>query len=208
MDITYLGAGSVKLAGKSITVISDPYGEDSGLGKIMAKADVVTLSTSEGLGSVQNAMVIDGPGEYEVKGAMIQGVPAQLHIDEDGRRGTAYSLMIDGVNVVVTGNIAGKLDNKQTEQLGNVDVLVVPVGGHGLTLDAEGAAAVVTQLEPSYVIPVHYDDGKTKYSMPQDSVDVFLKEMGVSPEPETKLRVNAKEAPAETQVVVLKRAGD
>lgn len=208
MDITYLGAGSIKISGKNITVIADPYGEDSGLSKITSKADVVTLSTLEGLSAVQNAMVIDGPGEYEVKGAMIQGVPAQLHTDEDGRRGTVYSLVIDGVNVVVTGNIAGKLDNKQLEQLGNVDVLVIPVGGHGLTLEAEEAAAVVTQLEPGYVVPVHFDDGKTKYPVPQSSVEDFLKEMGVSPEPEPKLRVNAKEAPAETQVVLLKRAGE
>jgi len=153
-------------------------------------------------------MVIDGPGEYEVKGAMITGVPARLHIDEDGTRATVYSIRIDGVNVVVTGNIAGKLDNKEVGLLGNVDVLVVPVGGAGLTLDAEGAAAVITQFEPSYVVPVHYDDGKTKYEMPQDKLDLFLKEMGSSPEPESKLKVNAKEAPAETQVVVLKRAGE
>jgi L-ascorbate metabolism protein UlaG (beta-lactamase superfamily) len=109
--------------------------------------------------------------------------------------------------VVVAGNISGKLDADQVENLGQVDVLVVPVGGHGLTLDAEGAAAVVTQLEPSYVVPVHFDDGVTKYPMPQDKPEVFFKEMGVNPEPESKLRINQKEAPAETQVVHLTRAG-
>jgi len=88
-----------------------------------------------------------------------------------------------------------------------VDVLIVPVGGNGLTLDAEGAAAVVAQLEPGYVVPVHYNDGVSKYPMPQDGVDKFLKEMGVNPEPENKLKVNSKEAPAETQVVVLTRVG-
>ncbi len=208
MDITYLGAGSVKLSGKHITVVCDPFDADAGLGKAATKADVVTLSALEGLGEVPGAMVVDGPGEYEVKGAMITGVPAQLHIDEDGRRATVYSIVVDGVNVVVTGNIAGKLENKQVEQLGNVDVLVVPVGGHGLTLEPEEAAAVITQLEPSYVVPVHYDDGKTKYAMPQAKLEDFLKEMGSNPEPLPKLKVNAKEAPAETQVVVLKRAGE
>ncbi len=153
-------------------------------------------------------MVIDGPGEYEVKGAMIRGVPARLHTDESGTRATVYSLQIDGVNVVVTGNIAGKLENKEVGSLGNVDVLVVPVGGHGLTLEPEEAAALVSQLEPGYVVPVHYGDGKTSYVMPQASVDEFLKEMGSNPEPEVKLKVNAKEAPPETQVVVLKRAGE
>ncbi|HSX00753.1 MAG TPA: MBL fold metallo-hydrolase [Candidatus Saccharimonas sp.] len=208
MDITYLGAGSVKLSGKNITVVCDPYTEEAGLGKLNVKADVVTLSTMEGLASSAAAMVIDGPGEYEVKGAMITGVPAQLHIDEDGTRATVYGIMIDGINVVVTGNIAGKLGNEQTEALGNVDVLVVPVGGTGLTLDAAGAAAVVTQLEPSYVVPVHYGDGKTKYAMPQDGVELFLKEMGASPEPEPKLKLSGREETGETQVVVLKRSGE
>ena len=195
MDISYLGAGAVKLSGRSLNVICDPYDESTGLGKFAGKADVVTISAVDGFGSVAGAMTLDGPGEYEVKGAMITGIPARLHVDEDGTRATVYSIIIDGVDVVVVGNIAGKLDDKQIESLGNVDVLVVPVGGKGLTLDAEGAAAVVAQLEPSYVVPVHYDDGKTTYAMPQDGVELFLKEMGVSPEAESKLKVNAKEMP-------------
>jgi L-ascorbate metabolism protein UlaG (beta-lactamase superfamily) len=207
LDITYLGAGSVKLSGKNLNVVSDPFDSTAGLGKLGVKADVVTISGSEGFGSIPDSMLIDSPGEYEVKGATIIGVPAQLHIDEGGHRCTAYSITVDGVNVVVVGNIAGKLDSDQLENLGQVDVLVVPVGGHGLTLDAEGAASVVTQLEPTYVIPVHYEDGATTYPMPQDGVEKFLKEMGVSPEPESKLRIGQKEVSAETQVVLLTRAG-
>ncbi len=207
MDITYLGGGSVKLSGKNINLICDPAPGAN------VKADVVTWSADlkdgegEVYGTPAGAMVIDGPGEYEVKGAMITGVPARLHMDEGGHRGAVYSIVIDGVNVVVTGNISGKLDEDQIENLGQVDVLVVPVGGNGLTLDAEGAAAVVTQIEPSYVVPVHYDDGFTTYPMLQAGVEKFLKEMGSSPEPESRLRVNPKEAPAETQVVLLTRTG-
>ncbi len=203
MDITYLGAGSVKLVGKSLTVVCDPIGQ--------VKAEVVTASGPREDGGewpvASGSMLLDVPGEYEVKGAMITGVPAQLHIDENGHRGTVYSIVIDGVNVVVTGGISGKLDQDQIENLGQVDVLVVPVGGGGLTLDAEGAAAVVAQLEPSYVVPVHYDDGVTTYPVPQAGIEKFLKEMGTSVEPESKLRVNSKEAPEELQVVVLNRAG-
>jgi L-ascorbate metabolism protein UlaG (beta-lactamase superfamily) len=178
------------------------------------RADVVIFSSmvmeEEGEKAYEppaGAMVIDGPGEYEVKGAMITGVPARLHINESGHRGASYSIVVEGVNVVVTGNIAGKLEEDQVEKLGQVDVLVVPVGGNGLTLDAEGAAAVVTQFEPSYVVPVHYDDGVTKYPVPQASVEVFLKEMGSKPEPESRLRITQKEPPAETQVVLLTRSG-
>ena len=203
MDITYLGAGSVKLAGRSLNVVCDPTGQ--------AKADVVTLSgpaeSEAGWVVPIGAMQIDVPGEYEVKGAMITGIPARLHIDEAGHRGTVFSILIDGVNVVITGNVSGKLDEDQVENLGQVDVLVVPVGGGGLTLDAEGAAAVIGQLEPGYVIPVHFDDGASRYAVPQAGVDKFLKEMGVHPEPESRLRVSAKETPEEMQVVVLNKSG-
>lgn len=206
MDITYLGAGGVRLVGKSLDVVCDVPLD------VKAKGDVVTWSVKAELGAdplavPEGAMVIDGPGEYEIKGAMIIGVPSRLHIDEEGRRGTAYSILMDGINVVVTGDIAGKLDEDQVENLGSVDVLIVPVGGGGLTLDAEGAAAVVTQLEPSYVVPVHFDDGVTKYPVPQAKVDLFLKEMGASPEPESKFRITQRDQEAETQVILLTRAG-
>ena len=207
MDITYLGAGSVKLSGKTVNIVFDPYDESAGLGKFNAKTDLVLLSGPEGFARLDGIMEIDGPGEYEVKSATITGVPAQIHIDESGHRGTVYSVEVDGVNVVFTGNIAGKLDVDEVEILGQIDVLVVPVGGRGLTLDAEGAAAVVAQLEPSYVVPVHYDDGASKYPMPQDGVDLFLKEMGTNPEPESKFRISQTEPGAETQVILLTRAG-
>ena len=207
MDITYLGAGSVKLSGKNLNIVTDPYEASNGLGNFTTKADVVVTTGPDTYSTVAGALLFDGPGEYEVKGAMVTGVAARLHIDEDGTRCTAYSVVVDGVNTVVTGNISGKLPSADVEKLGKVDVLVIPVGGFGLTLDAEGAAAVVAQLEPNYVVPVHYDDAKTKYPMPQASVDLFFKEMGVTPEAESKLRVNAKEMPTETQVVLLTRAG-
>jgi len=196
----------VKLSGRNLDIVCDMPADAK------VKADVATWSTITPeagfeFGAPEGALVIDGPGEYEVKGVMITGVPARLHIDESANRGAVYSILVDGVNVVVAGNIAGKLDESQVENLGQVDVLVVPVGGGGLTLDAEGAAAVVTQLEPSYVVPVHFDDENMQYPVPQAKLDVFLKEMGVNPEPQSKLRIAGKEAPAETQVVVLTRAG-
>ncbi len=204
MDITYLGGGGVRLVGRDVEVVCDP------IVGVKTKGDVVTWSATggeEAFGRPADAMLFDTPGEYEVRGATIVGVPARLHIDEGGHRGTAFSVVIDGVNVVVTGNLSGKLDDDQVENLGQIDVLVVPVGGHGLTLDAEGAAALVTQLEPSYVIPVHYDDGVTEYPVPQDNADPFLKEMGSTPEAQSKFRLTSKEAPSETQVILLNRAG-
>jgi L-ascorbate metabolism protein UlaG (beta-lactamase superfamily) len=211
MDITYLGAGSVRLSGRQVSIVVDPYDDSYGLAKIRSIPDVVALSSSGITNSLPAAkMVIDGPGEYEISDSLIIGIPARLHIDapEAGDRGTIYTLEIEDVRVAVMGNIAPELTDKQLEAIGQVDVIVVPVGGYGLTLDATGAAELVTRIEPKYVVPVHYDDGKTKYPMPQDKVETFLTEMGVKPEPQAKLRISSKELPIETEVVVLKRIGE
>jgi L-ascorbate metabolism protein UlaG (beta-lactamase superfamily) len=199
MELTYLGAGCVRLATKTATFLIDPFEK----AQAAAKADVALLTEEKP--TEFEGMKFDGPGEYEVQGVMITGVPARLHIDESGERGTIYGIRSEGVNVVVTGNIAAGISDQQNEALGKVDVLVLPVGGHGLTLDATAAAELVSRLEPAYVVPVHYNDGKTTYEMPQDEVDVFLKEIGANPEPITKLKVNAKDLPVETQPVYLTR---
>lgn len=204
MELSFLGGGCVRLSGRGLTLLTDPSPADPAQAKAAAKADVVLLTGLASSPVATEAMIIDSPGEYEVKGAMITGVPAQLHIDESGHRATVYSVLVEGVNVVVVGNIDPKLEETQIEPLGQVHALVVPVGGHGLTLDATGAAGIISKLEPTYVVPVHYDDGSS-YEMPQDQLEVFLKEMGSNPEPVTKLKINPRELPAETTVVVLER---
>lgn len=200
MELTYLGAGCVRVATKTATFLIDPFDK----AQAGAKADVALLTEEKP--AEFGGMKFDGPGEYEVQGVMITGVPARLHIDEEGERATIYSLRSEGVNLVVTGNIAGKLTDHQTEALGKVDVLVLPVGGHGLTLEPEEAAELVSRLEPAYVVPVHYDDGKTQYEVPQAKVDIFFKEIGSNPEPTAKLKVSSKDLPVETQPAYLTRA--
>lgn len=206
MDITFFGAGTVRLSGKSQTILCDPFGPESGLGKLPPRVDVVTKSGPEGFGNIPEAQTFNSPGEFEIGGVMITGVQTRLNIDESEKRGTTFAIKLDGVNVVILGNIAPDLSQSQIEPLGTIDVLVVPVGGNGLTMDGAAAAQLVSRLEPSYVIPVHYNDGATKYPVPQDGVDLFLKEIGSQPEEIVKLKINPRELPEETEVVVLKRA--
>ena len=174
MEITFLGMNCVRLTGKDLAVICDPYPKTSGLSETKLTNDA-TLLTSEGSPvSAKVGMVIDSPGEYEIKGATVTGTPARLHIDapEEAPKATIYSVTIDGVRVGYFGNIAPEVTGEQIEALGPIDILVLPVGGHGLTLDATAAAAIISQIEPKYVVPTHYDDGGTKFEMPQDKLDV------------------------------------
>lgn len=204
MEISFLGENSIRITGKDIAIICDPVSRTSGLPVSRTANDVTLLSVAaQDPASEKGGMVIDGPGEYEVKGATITGAPARLHVDEDGNRATIYAINVDGIQVAYLGNITPELSNQQVEALGVVDVLVVPVGGHGLTLDATAAAKIISQLEPKYVVPTHYDDGKTKFEVPQDKLEVFLKEVGSTPEPQPKLRLSTKDLPLETQIAVL-----
>src|SRR5687768_7956173 len=100
-----------------------------------------------------------------MKGAFIKGIPGLAHVDESRVR-SIYSVQSDGVRVALIGNIAPKLSDQQLEDMDRVDVLVLPVGGHGLTLDSTAAVEIISQIEPKIVIPTHYDDGKTSFEVP------------------------------------------
>jgi len=114
---------------------------------------------------------------------------------------------MDGLRLVHLGDLGHKLAQDQLEQMGAIDVVMIPVGGV-YTLDAKEAAGVVKQVDPWVVIPMHYQQaGLDAGSFGQLSgVDVFLKEMGKSEvQPVPKLVVSADRLPGELQVVVLER---
>lgn len=213
MDITYLGHSSFKLRGKHVTVVTDPFGSMVGLPfPKHASADIVTISHDHedhnAVGVVEgNPFVVAGPGEYEIKGVGIVGIGV-FHDETGGtKRGknTMYRIELDGMSVVHLGDLGHELSSIQVDSLDGVDILFVPVGGI-YTIDAAGAAKLVSEVEPSMVIPMHYNrpglDQKAFGSL--TGVDVFLKEMGktdVAPQP--KLSVTKEKLPEEMQVIVL-----
>jgi L-ascorbate metabolism protein UlaG (beta-lactamase superfamily) len=148
--------------------------------------------------------VITGPGEFEVKDVFVTGIPTYHDMVEGKEKGmnTMFYITIGDVHIVHLGDLKHGLEEKHMEDLHRVDVLMVPVGGHDV-LDAKGAAAVIGQLEPRVIIPMHYKAGGSGGSL--DTVDVFLKAMGASkPESLPKLKIAAKDLPQEeTKIIVL-----
>lgn len=210
MEFSFYGAGCIYIVTKELAILIDPPTSDSGLKTPKVKTDVVLYSNqSAKTDSIKGeSFVANVPGEYELKGVSIQGIPAQLHVDksDDPQAGVIYAIQNHDVRALITGNIDPELSDSQIEAIGEVNVLVIPVGGKGLTLDANAAGKLVSQFEPQYIIPVHYDDGATKYPVPQDKLETFLQEVGVeSPESTTKLKVTAKNLEQEAEVVVLQR---
>jgi len=208
MDITWLGHSCFRLRGSHATAITDPYSPDLGytLGKPTAR--IVTVSHQHpGHSYVQGIAgqpkVVKGPGEYEISGVLIIGV-ATFHDGERGKKrgkNTVYLMEIDEISVCHLGDLGHVLTGEQVEEIDNVDVLLLPVGG-GSTINAPMAAEVVRQLEPKAVIPMHY---KTlALSRELEPVERFLKEIGAKEvNPQSKLSLTKSNLPASTQVFLL-----
>lgn len=208
MEITWLGHACFKLKGKNATVITDPYFPDLGYSLDNPSARIVTVSHQhpehnyvQGVSGEPKAVL--KPGGYEIAGVLIIGI-GTFHDNERGARlgkNTVYLIEIDDINICHLGDLGHVLTADQVEEIGNVDVLLVPVGGVS-TINAPIAAEVVRQLEPKVVLPMHYKTPAISREL--ETVDRFLKEMGVSQaNPLPKLSVTKSNLPLSLQVSLL-----
>jgi L-ascorbate metabolism protein UlaG (beta-lactamase superfamily) len=209
LDVTWLGHACFRLRGRGAAVVTDPYPPAVGLKLGRMDAEVVTVSHEHENHSYtqlvrDGAYEIHGPGEYEVAGVSVVGVPTYHDSEKGARHGrnTVYLIEIDDVRICHLGDLGHKLDDAEAEGVASPDVLLVPVGGHSVMNGAQ-AAEVVRQLEPRYVVPMHYAIPGLKVEL--DPVDRFLKEMGVTAsEAQPKLSVQKSSVTEyETKVVVL-----
>jgi len=212
MVITWYGHSCFKIQSGETVLITDPFDRAIGLTPPRGQVNVVTISHGhydhnniESLASV-NPFVVEGPGEYEVKGINILGVSVYHDAKEGKERGesTAYVIEMEGIKICHLGDIGQpKLSNEQLELIDGIDVLMVPIGGT-YTVNGEEAADIINQIEPKIVIPMHYKI--LGLNIKFDGVEEFLKEMGVSKaQPVEKLTIKKKDLPEEeTEVVVMK----
>lgn len=209
-DIEYKGANGLVISTKKATVVIDPKLSIVGLRDLSTK-DAIELATEArfALKSDTARLNIEGPGEYGVADFDIKGIAAQRHLDSaaDPKVSTIYRIQIGDVRIAVLGNIYEKLTEDQLEEIGLIDILVVPVGGSGYTLDATGAATVTRSIDPKVVIPVHYADAAISYEVPQDTADTFVKELGAPVEEVSKYKLKQSSAlPLALTTVLLERS--
>jgi L-ascorbate metabolism protein UlaG (beta-lactamase superfamily) len=208
MEITWLGHSCFRLRSRDATIITDPYEPKVGYKMGRVTGDIVTVSHNHydhnHIEVVQGEPVeVSGPGEYEIKGVNIMGIAA-YHDQEQGKkrgRNTIYVIGMDGLSLCHLGDLGHTLTQAQVQDMGNVDILMIPVGGC-FTIDAAQAAEVVSMLEPRIVLPMHYKTDAV--DMPIEPVSKFLHELGreeIAPQP--KLTVTASSLPADMQVVLL-----
>ena len=208
MEIRWLGHSCFRIKGNQATIITDPYAPDLGYSLGKDSANIVTISHQhpghsyfEGIDG--DPRQVAGPGEYEISGVMIIGM-ATFHDAEGGsRRGknTVYIMDVDEISVCHLGDLGHMLTAERSEEIGEVDVLLIPVGGVS-TIDATTAAEVVRQLTPKVVVPMHYRTDALQREL--EPVDRFLKEMGVKEvSSQPKLSFTKANLPITTQVFLL-----
>lgn len=206
MELQYYGANCLRITTKKATIVIDDNLSELGL-KSVTKPTDISLNTHAGIADHEARFRADMPGEYEISGVAIAGIAARAHMDEPGvRSAVIYTISADDLKVAILGHIYPELSDEQLEQIGLVDIVVVPVGGNGYTLDGAGALQVIKKLEPKVIIPTHYADQAIKYEVPQAELTDALKALAMEPsETLDKYRPKAAEFTDTVRLIVLKR---
>lgn len=214
MDIKYFGHASFHLKGKTGTLITDPFDPEMVGLKFPkdAEAAIVTISHDHTDHNKSNLvagdpLVITLPGEYEKQGIRVTG----WQVYHDGKNGAErgknniFKIDIDEVSILHCGDLGHILSEELVEEIGHVDILLIPVGGV-YTIGPEEAAKVIHEVEPGIVIPMHYNRPKLNQKIFAGMSDLseFLKKMDIpSVEPVKKLSIKKEELGQEMKVVVM-----
>jgi len=197
--------------GEQVSILIDPFSEEIGLRVPKFEADILLVSHDHhdhnNVKAVSgNPFIIDGPGEYEIKNVFIEGISSWHDNSQGKERGenTIYTIEVEDLKLCHLGDFGQKeLTKEQLEKIGQVDILMIPIGGIYTISDRE-ALKVMSQLEPKIIIPMHYQIPKLKIKL--DGLDRFLKVVGIkSIEPQPKLTIKKKDVSLEeVKIIVLK----
>lgn len=179
MDIEFFGANCIRLKTKETTIVVDDNLSKIG-GKTITNDKTVLFYTNEHLkddtASEKARLVIDSAGEFEIGEVTVSGEQTRGHMDEEGKENaTVLQFMIENQTVTVLGHVHPELSNAVVEMIGGTDVLIIPVGGNGYTLDPVAATSIIKKAEPGVVIPTQYEIDVLSYEVPAQTLDEFLK---------------------------------
>lgn len=221
MEVTWYGRTCIRLRGKDAVVVMDPYQSVVGPTGRGISGDIVTFSHPDDRpvpkakgrksrdgsttlpSSLDEAFVLDGPGEYEVKEVLVTGVRTYRD-DERGAvagKGVSFVVEVDGVHTIHLGEIGHLLTEEKLGDIGPVDIACVPLGG---ALTPTKAAGLIAQLDPRIVVPMPLCDDEADCA---EVLAKFFHEMGTNPVTQPKLSVTATSLPAETTTVLLESRG-
>ena len=208
MTISWFGQSCFRIEAKEGSILTDPFSKDIGLKPPKIKDDLVLVSHNHyDHNNIEDApaetFIIKNPGEYEKNGIAVLGINSYHDKSEGKERGsnTIYVIKAEDMTVCHLGDLGQeKLDEKQVEEIGDVDILMIPVGG-SYTINYKEALEVISQIEPKIVIPMHYKIKDLNIDI--ESADKFVKELGLTPEKVDKFKIAKKTLPAEEVKLVM-----
>jgi L-ascorbate metabolism protein UlaG (beta-lactamase superfamily) len=207
MTISWFGQACFRIEAKEGSLLIDPFAKEIGLKPPRINDDVV-LVTHQHMdhnnieGAPETTFVIQNPGEYENHGIAIRGIQTFHDNKEGAERGlnTVYTIKAEEMTVCHLGDLGHTLSDQQIEDIGDVDILMIPVGGT-YTIDAKTAVEVISQIEPKIVIPMHYK--VPGLEVPLDGPEKFVKELGLTPEKLETFKIQKKNLPIEEVKLVM-----
>ena len=212
MKIKFLGHAAFLLTSDAgVRIITDPYKPgcfDGGIkyDKITEEADIVTISHEHDDHNETNIngnpTFIKKSDKQTVEQITISGVDVYHDTNEGKERGTniIYNMLIDGMNVVHLGDIGHNLSPQEVAKVGNIDILLIPVGGF-FTIDADVADTIIETLKPKIVIPMHFKTDKCGF--PIAAIDDFTKDKDFK-KADSELVISKNDLPEKTTIYFLK----
>lgn len=193
---------------KVVSILIDRFSEEIGLKPPKIKDDIVLVSHDHddhnNVGELSpEAFLINTPGEYEKRGIAVRGISSYHDKTEGKERGlnTIYVIKAEDMTICHLGDLGQeKLDEKQVEEIGNIDILLVPIGGN-YTINYKEAIGVIGQIEPKIIIPMHYKIKDLKVEI--EGPEKFVKELGLVPEKVNKYKIAKKLLPLEEMRLVM-----
>jgi L-ascorbate metabolism protein UlaG (beta-lactamase superfamily) len=208
MDIRWQGRSTFEVTSGAQKILFDPF-PGAPKSKIAGEGPTVVTSSHEDAAHIEvspwrkTAEVLEGPGEYEISGLALRGVPTPRNDDANPRAtNTVYVLECENLSVCHLGQLRDTLSSQAQQALGKVDILIIPAGGAG-TIGPEEAASTIRTLDPRVAIPVYSGDQKGEAA--QQALARLVAEIGVAAtDPQPRLTVSRSNLPAELRVVILR----
>lgn len=209
MKISFLGHACFLIESEGIKIVTDPYDSQIGFPLPSVSADIVTVSHSHFDHSATaavggNPTIIKSVGESVQKGVKILGVQAYHDSAQGAERGPdiIFKFTLEGINLCHLGDLGHILSQEQIEQIGPVDILMIPTGGV-FSLDGQKAKEVVAELKPTIILPMHFKEEGLNFEL--EPVENFLKIADMTSTNQDYLEINSRDALGQKRIILLKR---
>jgi L-ascorbate metabolism protein UlaG (beta-lactamase superfamily) len=210
MELEFFGGNCFRIKTKNTVIVIDDNLNKLGKKSVISDKSAAFYSSDivyDEKAAGQARLVINTAGEFEVGDVTVTGVQARAHMDEKDQHTTnVFQFMHGGQTITLLGHIHPDISDEVVELISGTDVLVVPVGGNGFTLDPVGATSIIKKAEPNVVVPAHYDIAGLNYEVPAQGLEEFMKVVSINaeePQDSLKLSKASEDVAAQTRIVVL-----